>query len=268
MSTMAFVFLISFSILFHFKLAVGAPAPLHLNKTPEPPPLSLNGTSKTSRPQSRRTKKNCNRKQIRKTKKLLISLKFDTLKKHQNKAITCLENIAFSKEEPMRLRWMAITSMIKLDHKTAYSHLRRALLSPVWFMRNAGLISLEQYKPKEALAWANRLLYDPSLVVRTVAVNIIKKHGDKAFKARLKQALNAPQNFYKGKSLWIRHHIVSTLAQFATPDEIHFFTKLLDDQDQRLHTPAALALKSINNQTENTIASRQNRLNSSSSKIH
>ena len=267
---MVLIFFLFFLSVFYLQDAFPAPrSPSLLHKKSNPslsetsailPPLAKGVLKNSKLKPISSSKTKCSKKQQRRVQKILISLKLDSLKKNPKLAISCLKNMAFSKQKSMRLRWKALTSMVKLSPKLAYPHLRRALLSPVWFMRNAGLISLEQYKPKEALSWANRFLYDPSLVVRTVAVNIIKKHGNRAFKERLKHALNAPQNFYKGKSLWIRHHIVSTLAQFATPDEIHFFSQLLNDQDQRLHTPAILALKSIDKQSKQIIVtSRSNR---------
>jgi len=111
------------------------------------------------------------------------------------------------------------------------------------------LIAMEILDPKEGVRRAGLLLNDPSLIVRTAAVNMIKKHKAGQYKFHLLQKLNAPDSFHNNRSLWIRHHIVSALADFCEPGEEKMFISFLQDPDERLQSAAITALEKITGKT-------------------
>ena len=156
-----------------------------------------------------------------------------------------LQGFAFSNKEKMPIRWNALTSLARLYPERSRQMVLKSLNHPLWFMRNAGLIAMESIHTKESLKWAGRFLNDPSLIVRTAAVQLIKKHKARQYKFQLLEKLNAPDSFYKNQSLWIRRHIASALADFCDPGDKQLFTSLLKDPDKTLHPFALSALKKL-----------------------
>ena len=161
------------------------------------------------------------------------------------KTFRLLKALLVSKRESMPIRWKALTSLARLYPHQSLPLVRGALRSSTWFLQNAGLIAMEIIEPKRAVVWANHFLNARSLVVRTAAVDMIKKHGARQYKARLLEKLNAPDSFYKKKSLWIRAHIVSALSALSDPGEEALFISFLQDSDERLHIQAILALEKL-----------------------
>ena len=149
----------------------------------------------------------------------------------------------------MPIRWKALTSLPHLYPKRSLPLVLKALNSSVWFLRNAGLIAMESLNTNESLKWAGHFLNDPSLIVRTAAVDLIKKHKARRYKFQLLQKLNAPDSFYKNQSLWIRRHITEALADFCEPGEEEFFISLLKDSDKSLHPFAVSALEKLTGKT-------------------
>ena len=160
-----------------------------------------------------------------------------------------LNHFIFSNRETMSIRWKALTSLARLYPKKSRSSILRALRDSNWFLRNAGLIAMDIIDSKEGVRWAGHLLNDSSLIVRTAAVSMIKKHKARQYKMQLLEKLNAPDSFYKNKSLWIRYHIVSALADFSEPGEEKMFISFLQDADEKLHSPAISALEKLTGKT-------------------
>ncbi len=160
-----------------------------------------------------------------------------------------LRPIIFNKFESMNLRWSALIGLAySVDSNQSRLVVTTALKHRTWFLRNAGLIAMEILDSSISLQWADHLLDDPSLIVRTAAVDLIRRHKADQYKFRLLEKLNAPDSFYKNTSLWIRKHIVLALADFAEPGEKNFFISLLKDPDSRLHSPAHRAIQKLASQ--------------------
>ncbi len=182
--------------------------------------------------------------------RMILSLPLENRKqalarRYGDRTFVLLKTLLVSPKESMPVRWKALTSLARLYPQKSLSLVQRALRSSPWFLKNAGLIAMEIIDPEQALTWAEHFLNARSLVVRTAAVDMIKRHGAKRYKARLLAKLNAPDSFYRGKSLWIRSHIVSALSVLSEPGEEKLFISFLDDPDERLHIQAILALEKL-----------------------
>ncbi|MDE0119151.1 MAG: HEAT repeat domain-containing protein [Bdellovibrionales bacterium] len=173
----------------------------------------------------------------------------EALSNYGTNGFIVLKQLVFSNKETMPIRWKALTSLARLYPEKSLPIVLRALRDSTWFLRNAGLIAMDIIDPKEGMRWAGPLLNDSSLIVRTAAVSIIKKHKASQYKMQLLEKLNAPDSFYKNKSLWIRYHIVSALADFCEPGEEKMFISFLQDADEKLHSPAISALERLTGKT-------------------
>lgn len=180
---------------------------------------------------------------------LPLKNRIQALSDYGSRGFVILSRFVFSDKEKMPIRWKALISLARLYPEKSLPMVKKALHSSVWFLRNAGLIAMEIINPKESVRWAGQFLNDPSLVVRTAAVTMIKKHKASQYKMQLIGKLNAPDSFYKNKSLWIRHHIASALADFCEPGEEKMFISFLQDPDERLHSPAIGALEKLTGKT-------------------
>ena len=221
---------------------------------------SIRNRSKKNKKQNHRSLSYFKEKDLRNIKMILdlpLKNRKQALINYGSISFSILKYFVFSKKEQMPIRWKALTSLARVYPENSLLVVQKALQSSVWFLRNAGLIALEIINPKESVRQAGEFLNDPSLVVRTAAVGILKKHKASQYKIHLLEKLNAPDSFHKLRSLWIRHHIVSALAEFAEPGEERMFINFLQDPDERLHQHAISALEKLTGKTFRFAKNRQ-----------
>jgi hypothetical protein len=158
-----------------------------------------------------------------------------------------LKTLMNSKSEAFELRYKATTALAKVGGQKAKPEMVRAMKSPEWFLRNAGLIGMSSIDRTEALVWARKLLSDKALVVRSAAVDVISRARDITSTNLLWQKLYSKENYRNKQSLYIRRHIVEALAEMDGREHTAKFVALLQDKDEALHEPAMEALARITN---------------------
>ena len=163
----------------------------------------------------------------------------------QSQRIESLSALARNKQASIRTRWRAITSLAMIDKQKAVPVVEQALSSGHWYLRNAGMVAIVHADTERAKHWALHLIKDPALVVRTAAVQALKKLNAVESKDSLWQELYSAKNFKKGKSLWVRRHIVEALSRFENPGSEKRFLKVLRDQDETLYPAAIKGLERI-----------------------
>lgn len=162
-----------------------------------------------------------------------------------------ISRMAFNDRAHIKDRWKAIHTLAAVKGKTAKNALLKAGKSEDWFMRDAAIKLSSSYYPKFSTKLARRLLMDPSLIVRTTAVKALHKVGDSASTSQLWNALSDKINFRKGKSLWVRKHIVKALGDFELKNDnlkqadISKFVNLLSDSDERVQKVAVNTLSKL-----------------------
>jgi len=174
--------------------------------------------------------------------------RISALKEQGESGFEALKALAFDKEQVLQVRWRAVTMLARVNAIKAEEPLAEAAQSSEWFMRNASLVAMVNMKRSFAMKWAEKLLDDPALVVRTAAVQTLTEIRAVEKKDVLFQKLYSPENFHKGQSLWVRKHIAQALQAMASPGEEKQFAKLLNDKDNSLHSSAVAALNKITGQ--------------------
>lgn len=174
--------------------------------------------------------------------------RISALKEQGESGFEALKALAFDKEQVLQVRWRAVTMLARVSAVKAEEPIAEAAQSSEWFMRNAALVAMVNMKRSFALKWAEKLLDDAALVVRTAAVQTLTEIRAIEKKDVLFQKLYSPENFHKGQSLWVRKHIAQALQVMASPGEEKQFAKLLNDKDSALHTSAVAALNKITGQ--------------------
>ena len=165
--------------------------------------------------------------------------------KGKNGILRQLLEVALDGKEPLKMRWRAITTLGELSPNQAVPYLEKMLQSKEWFLRNAAMIAVSHADRPTVMKWAEKLLNDKSLIVRTSAVQAIKKIKGIELQDVLWEKINSKENFHRGKSLWIRKHMADALSSFANKGEEQKFLRLLLDHDKRLHPFALQALRRI-----------------------
>jgi len=156
-----------------------------------------------------------------------------------------LVQMAFSEAQPMSVRWKALIAMGEARGEQATEDLMKASKHAQWFMRNAALVALETANPKQAISLAMTLIKDKALVVRSAAVETLRKNATPEARDLLWDELNQQYNFKINQSLWIRPQIVEVLAQNPQNHELRIFKELLSDKDSRVQLPAVHGLEKL-----------------------
>ena len=182
---------------------------------------------------------------------LYQSNRMDILRKKPKLSFQILEKVFYSTKYNDDLRWRALMSMARLNPKKAKFHVLKALKNKNWFFKNAGLIAMEIINPNEAVFYSHLFLSDPSLILRTASVEIIRKYKAVQYKNLLWRKIKSKENFRKGKSLWIRKYIAQTLYEFSDEKDIYKFANLLNDPDPQIRQ---LAVQTLDKFSENQYA--------------
>lgn len=163
--------------------------------------------------------------------------------KNKSEAVERLYKVAVDEKQPLQMRWRSITSMGEMSPIKAGPYLEKLAVRKEWYLRNAAMIAISHADRPTVMKWAQHLLEDPSLMVRTSAVNAIKKIRGVELQDLLWKKINSKENFHRGKSLWIRKHIADALASLTYKGDEKKFMRLLLDRDHRLHPYAILGLR-------------------------
>lgn len=165
--------------------------------------------------------------------------------RQQENGLQTLKLIVKNSDQPLTVRWRAMTSLGKVYPKKSLRFLIKQTHSKEWFHRNAALLALKSASPRLAIKTSLRLLKDPALVVRTAAVQTLAELNAQGAREKLWKSLNDKQNFRKGQSLWIRHHIMKTLAQFSKKQDQKRFARHLNDKDLKVQLWAIDGLEKV-----------------------
>jgi hypothetical protein len=171
--------------------------------------------------------------------------KFEKLKSQGPRVYGNLKKIAFNEDRNMNVRWRAFMTLIQIGAEESIPEVKEALLSNDWFMRDAALKVYPALDSKGAYKAAVEKLKDSSLVVRAAAVDALRKIGDGKCSEKLWEELYSKENYMHRQSLWIRRHVIETLAELSPAGSEERFVKVLDDEDKALVVPAIKGLERL-----------------------
>ncbi len=145
------------------------------------------------------------------------SRRFNALK--SKKSYQSLKEIAFNSDYKLGHRWRSMAVIASNFPKSKAT--KSGLTHKQWFMRNSALLGLENGNRKMAHAWAIKYLNsDPSLIVRSAAVDILSKNPSEKVKKVLRANIDNKLNFRKGKPLWVRKNILQAIYKMSTKTDL------------------------------------------------
>lgn len=177
--------------------------------------------------------------------KLPSEVRLDALLKQPDPIYDTLLQVAQKSENPMSLRWRAITSAALLRREAAAPDLMKLGESSDWFVRNASLVGLSEVAKPQAVTLARRLVKDPALVVRSAAVDVIAKNAAASERDLLWDEFHADYNKRGRQSLWIRGQILHVLAKHPKSTEQERFAGFLKDSNVDIQKASMVALEKI-----------------------
>ncbi|MBL7669543.1 MAG: HEAT repeat domain-containing protein [Bdellovibrionaceae bacterium] len=156
-----------------------------------------------------------------------------------------LRGLSRNPQQSMQVRWQSLMLMSEMNPRASIQELLKATASTEWFMRNAGLVALEQVQKTRAVEVAQELIRDKALVVRSAAVEVLSRSLSPAIREVFWQELYKQYNFRAERSLWVRAQILQALAQQPQENEGKIFERLLSEKDPNIQTVSMLALERL-----------------------
>lgn len=146
-------------------------------------------------------------------------------------------------------RWYVVMAMTKLAGKAILPHLE--LLKndehSSWVIRMAIAKSLSVISSNKANDLLNIMLDDRSMLVRTVVVDLISQNKNQSSFLFLLSAIDSKENFYKGKSMLIRKHIIDAIYNVGGKKAKKLLTAKLNDSDKEVALRAKKYLDILKN---------------------
>ena len=143
-------------------------------------------------------------------------------------------------------RWVAARALGKIGGKKAVKALRRTLAEEKFsMMRLAAVHGLKDLRDPDSFDVFVKALGDDAMVVRSAAADALGHLGDPRGVQPLIEALNREDNFYRGRSLWVRRHIVTALGKIESRSAVSVLIETLDDADRSVGTAAVESLEQV-----------------------
>lgn len=182
------------------------------------------------------------------------------------KLLNELESQLLNDNLDLDTRWMAAMIMARIGGQAATERFLKAMQSPVFYVRLAAIKGLEVVAfqqpgvplPATHLTTLHDALNDKAWVVRAAAADTLGKLGNRESLAHLLKELNQDRNFYRGKSLWVREHIIEAIGAIGGSESIPALIECLKEEDNAITQAALKALNPLQHETLTEFNSSKN----------
>ena len=165
---------------------------------------------------------------------------FDALVAAGGEFVPALVKIYLDPKMDPRCRWVSGQALGRVRNPDAARALEKGLTDPMPLARIAAVQSVPFHRPSSPRTRLETALQDPAAVVRAAAADSLASLGDPGAVPALQAAWKDPVNQYKGKSLFVRAHIVTALGELGGPEVVPVLVEALGDVDTRDAARAAL----------------------------
>lgn len=169
---------------------------------------------------------------------------FDTLVELGPRGVPALSAVLSDTGRDFDQRWIAARALGRIGTPDAMEQLKKTVAEDKFSMaRLAAISSLKDAGERSAVPILTEALNDDAMVVRSAAADALARLGDVSVVPSLLEALDREDNFYKGKSLWVRRHIVKALGELESRGAVPKLVELIDDQDAEVGYQAIRSLE-------------------------
>lgn len=160
-------------------------------------------------------------------------------------AVAELSSIYNNKKSADLEVWVAARAMGRIGGDQAQATLEKGLESKRVMTRLGAVSGLELIGDASAVPALEKALFDAALMVRAAAADALGKLRVKSSALSLNRALNLPENFRGGNSLFVRRHIVDAMALVGSVQSMPALVEALEDQDTKVQDSARKAVETI-----------------------
>lgn len=153
--------------------------------------------------------------------------------------------VAMNDKADTRTRWVAVRALGQIRGDQAKTMLLELTENPEPAIRAAATQALGDFGDARVGPTLHGRLDDPAIIVRAAAAEALCRVGDASAVAPLDRALSAKDNYYRGRSLWVRRHYVAALGCIGSREAIPVLLRLLDDADDSVVASSVLAFRDI-----------------------
>lgn len=157
-----------------------------------------------------------------------------------------LEKLSFDSKESMETRWRAFMVLTAILGKKAIPVVKKALVSPTWYMRSAGLEAMHKLDPQASKRWAlQKLNSDRALLVRMKGVEILQHSMDEKVTELFWKKMFSKDSFHQKQGLWIRKGLAQALVKKPRQKDLALWVKLLHESESSIQYMAGAALNQL-----------------------
>lgn len=141
--------------------------------------------------------------------------------------------------------WVAARALGRIGSEPARRALHRGLTSQRIITRLGAVSGIELIASPESVADLEKTLFDKAMTVRAAAADALGTIGSRKSSIALSKALNLPANFHRGKSHFVRLHIVQALGNIGSIGGIEALIGVLGEKEETLQIAARTSLETI-----------------------
>ena len=145
--------------------------------------------------------------------------------------------------------WVTARALGRIGGDSARSALTDGLRSKKIMARLGAVSALAVLGDPASVPALEAALYDKAMMVRAGAADALGAMRQPGSSKALGEALNIPPNFSRGKSLFVRRHIVEAMGTIGSLGSVDLLIKTLEDSDSSVQLAARGALQSISGRT-------------------
>ncbi|MFM7203606.1 MAG: HEAT repeat domain-containing protein [Myxococcota bacterium] len=167
---------------------------------------------------------------------------FEALISEGAQNIEPLAALYLNRREDTRIRWIAGRALGRLYSRRSVEVLQAGFRDPVAMVRLAAIKGAQDMGDRVFLSDLVTALDDKAAVVRAGALDALAGLGTQAEVSAVIAQLQAPQNFNRGKGIFVRPHAVTTLGRLGGPEATQALIEALEDRDPETQEAARKAL--------------------------
>ncbi len=141
--------------------------------------------------------------------------------------------------------WVAARALGRIGSESSRRALHRGLTSQRIITRLGAVSGLELIASPNSVSDLEKSLFDKAMTVRAASADALAKIGHRKSSLALSKALNLPANFHRGKSHFVRQHIIDALGEIGSIGGIDALIGVLGEREEDLQIAATVALETI-----------------------
>lgn len=182
---------------------------------------------------------------------------FDELVSRGAIAVPTLARVFKDSRSGDQENWVAARALGRIGSEPARRALHTGLKSQRIITRLGAVSGLTLIASTDSVPDLERSLFDKAMTVRASSADALARIGNRKSSIALSKALNLPANFHRGKSHFVRLHIIEALGSIGSIGGIDALVGVLGEREENLQVAATVALETITGTSFKAIGSSE-----------